>query len=284
MNNNKPETDVLETEIPEVETPVIDESETTSETTQEASTTNGEWIEYANKYNPGADTSTPQAILDALLPTFQKMVKTEQEFIDLINESPESAAVLLDWKETGSLPVAISRNYDPEEISALVEEINDEAYTEHRNSYSDRVKSQKERASQLESNIKESQISAQQFYDKVNPSEDELEAFIKYHEEFLRDAVDNKMTLDHWMRAWKGFKYDGDMDTMNNMVSEAEENGKIMGRNEARQAEKMTKKDVATLLPETSGGGVTPKSGSKSYIENLNAIHDSTSPLKKLKV
>lgn len=250
---------------------VGDETEATSEVAQETTNANSEWIELVKKYNPEADTSSPQAILDAILPTVQKMVVLEEKIIDLVNTDDASAAALNDWIDLGSLPKAIARNFDPEEITALIEEINDEENEPDRAAFNEKITARKTRESELETNRSESQVTAQAFLDKINPSEEDLEGFIKYHGDFVKDAVDNKMTLDHWERQWKAYKYDGDMEAMNGKVSEAEENGKIIGRNETQKTEKLKQKDIANLLPETGGGsGIKPREDKpKSFASNF---------------
>lgn len=225
-----------------------DENETTTEQTGEAKDPNGELTEIINRFAPGADTSTPEGLLAGATQVLQAMTPIYDKLYDLAKTNPETASMINDWLETGSLPKAIARNFDPEEISALTEEINDEENESDRTAYLDKVAAGKQRDTELADNQKQSQITAQQFIDKVNPNEDELEAFIKYHDEFLKDAVDNKMTLDHWMRAWKGFKYDGDL-------AEAENNGRIAGRNEKLATEKMSRKDLPSGMPDTGGGG-----------------------------
>jgi len=230
----------------------------------ESVNSNKEWVEWANKYVPGADVSSPQAILDALKSTFSKMVKTEGEFIDLVHENPEAGATLLTWKETGSLPIAIAQNYDPEEISGMIDEINDESMEEHRKKYSEKVKNRKDYEGHRAKNRELTRKGAEEFLKEVNPSEKEQAKFITFADTFLQDASDEKLTKDRWMALWQAFRYSTD-------VSTAEENGKIVGRNSKIVSEKKTKDDLKGLLPEGEGASVKKVSIAKrkSYADDF---------------
>ena len=245
------EKEVKNGEMAEETTTPMPEETTASET--ESVNPNSEIIDFINRFAPGSDISTPEGIIASATEVLKMLVPVHDKLYDLAVTSPENAAMLNDWMETGSLPKAIARNYDPEEISALVEEINDEEYESDRMAYSEKIKARTDRESELEKNKSESQISAQEFIDKVQPTDDELEAFIAYHQGFLQDAVDNKMSFDHWMRAWKGFKYDGKVAELETKAAEAEEAGRIAGRNEQISTEKLSRKDLADMIPEISG-------------------------------
>lgn len=234
----------------------------TSET-EAAVNPNSEIIDFINRFAPGSDTSSPEAIITAATEVLKMLVPVHDKLYDLAVTSPENAAMLNDWMETGSLPKSIARNYDPEEITALIEEINDEEYETDRASYADKINQRNAREAELAANQTESQISAQEFIDKVQPTDDELEAFIAYHKSFLQDAVDNKMSFDHWMRAWKGFKYDGTVAELENKAVEAEEAGRIAGRNEQIGTEKLSRKDLADMMPEIAGSIDQPKKEDK---------------------
>lgn len=227
----------------------------------------------------------PGSELEALRAENKELKVFQDKIRELGETYPLALAIIYDVVETGSIPVALSQNLDMEEINDLIEEARSIEYEEHRAKYQGKVKETKARMEELETNMQTSQVSAQEFMDKVNPSEEEADAFAKYYDEFLKDAVDNKMTLDHWMRAWKGFKYDGTVAELETKAIEAEENGRIAGRNEKIVTGKQNRKALAEELPEIgTGGGSAGPVKKLNYVESLNQLHDSTSPLKKLNV
>jgi hypothetical protein len=165
-----------------------------------------------------------------------------QKLTELAESDETTAAFLSDLLDTGDVLKSLARNYDPEELEAAIESVKSEDYNEDIKTYQGKIKSRKDRASQLESNKAESQKSAQEFMDMVNPSDEDVEGFIAFYDSFIRDAVDNKMTLDHWQTMWKAYKRDND-------VQQAQETGEIIGRNAKIEATKATKKDMEQLLP-----------------------------------
>lgn len=245
-----------------------DEQETSTEAATEAATPNGELIEYINRFAPGSDTSSPEALLKAATTIIQSLAPIYDKVYDLALTNPETAAVLNDWLETGDLGKAIVRNYDPEEVKALVEEMEDDTYEEDKTIYSDRVKQVKDHQTMMEKNMAASQMGAQEFVDSRGLSEADIEEFKPFVDKFLKDCEDRNLTAANWEIIYNGFKRDTD-------VAEAEENGKVMGRNEKIVAEKASREDIKDLLP---GGGALaevpkslpkPKSFASSFMDKV---------------
>lgn len=230
-------------------------------------------------------TENTNSELEALRAENEELKVFQNKVRDLAETDQQAAAFLHDMITTGSIGVALNENYSEEEIQALLEESKSTEYDEHRNNYAKKVSDRGIRMAELEANKAKSQMSAQEFVDKYQPEEDDLEGFIAFYDSIIKDAVDNNMSLDHWERLWKAYKYDGTVAELENKVSEAEENGKITGRNEKIVQGRKSREQLAELLPETNGGGAAPvQSKKQNFVETLNQMHDSTSPLKKLKV
>jgi hypothetical protein len=95
--------------------------------------------------------------------------------------------------------------------------------------------------------------------DQVSPSDEDVEGFIKFYDAFISDALDNRMSTDHWIAIWNSYKHDDD-------VQEAEENGIVMGKNQKIVAQKASKEEEKNLLPEAgAGAGVKPKEKPRSF-------------------
>lgn len=242
------------------ETVPTETPETTPEVKPEGNTPdNTEIIDIIKRFAPDADTSTPEAIIASATTVLKSMVPVYDKLYDVAMVSPETAACLNDILETGDMLKSVVRNFGHEELESAMEEMKTgDDFEEARNAHAEKVNGAKQRMTELEANKANSQLSAQEFVDKVSPSDEDLDGFTAYYESFLKDAFDNKMTFDHWMRLWKGYKYDGTMEEMNGKVTEAEENGRIAGRNEKIEQGKKTKANLAELLPEVGGGTSVP--------------------------
>ena len=225
---------------------------------------NNESIELINRFAPGSDTSTPEGIIEGQLTVLKSMVPIYDKLYDLARTSPESAAFISDLLDTGSPVKALVRNFDSEEIQTALDEAESSDYEEDKNMFSEKVTGMKARNEELEKNKKESEISAQAFMDKYQPNDDDVTGFVSFYDKLLSDAVNNKMTVEHWESVWQAYKYKDD-------VSEAESNGMVMGRNEKIVTQKAGKKDLDALLPEANAGmGMAPKTEKpKSYKEKF---------------
>lgn len=201
----------------------------------------------------------PNSELEALRAENEQLKVFQNKIRDLAEADEQAAAFLHDLITTGSIGVALTENYSEEEISALLEEAKSADYEEHRNNYAGKVGQKATRMAELEANKAKSQMSAQEFVDKYQPEEEDLNGFIAFYDSIIKDAIDNNMSFDHWERLWKAYKYDGTVADLENKVGEAEENGKIAGRNEKIMQGKKSREELAELLPETVGGGAMPQ-------------------------
>ena len=260
------------TQKPENEdvTPVTPETETTTENETEGA--NSEAIELVNKYAPGSDTSTPEAIISGLVSALNKLTPFQDKIRDVVDENTEAASFVYDMLETGDVLKSLARNYSAEELQTVLDGMQDDDYEGDRKIHSDNVAASKKRKEELSANMKLSEVSAGQFMDQVNMSDADIDEFEKYYKEFLSDAVNNKMTVAHWKTLWDGMRHDPD-------VAEAEANGKIIGKNEKITTKKASDKDLAKLLPD-GGGSLAPA----APVAKPNPLISTGSPLKKLNI
>jgi hypothetical protein len=274
----QPETNLTQQEAPVEETPSpealspMDEAatEVPGETTEP--TENADAItEKILRFFPDADVSTPEAKLAAADRLLGALIPIHDKVYDLAETSPEAAATLNDWMETGSLPKAIARNYDPEEVRLLVDEINDASYDEDRNTFSQKNQQRKERETKLKGNLEISLTEIATYMEEKKDWDekkaDEFAEFVKKHYEDGWDGLIGKKDLS---MLEKGFVYD-------DAVADAETNGKIAGRNEQIIEGKKSKKDLEKLLPELSGGGATAETDQKpenSFMSGLKSLAD----------
>jgi hypothetical protein len=199
--------------------------------------------ELIEKFNPGADVSTPEAAVEALCKIVKDMAPFYDKSYDLATSDPSVAGFMADMLETGSVPKALARNFDPEELKSALEEMGEDDYEEDKAVYAGKVA----KAKQVEANKQVSIAHMDDFMEQRKgwPPE-KADAFVAFLLAHYEDAKDGKITPENIELLEKGFTHDDD-------VAEAEENGKVMGMNEKIVARKMSKEETDRLLPE---GGV----------------------------
>lgn len=214
---------------------------------------NTEIVSLIQQILPDADVASPEAITESATIILRSLVPLHDKLYDLARTNPETAATLSDWLDTGNLVKSIARNFSEEEKQALIEELEDEEYEEDRKIYSEKTKAIKDRESLLEKNMAEAQMGAQQFVDEKGLSKEDVDQFIPFVDRFIADVKDHKLTKDNWNIIWNAYRHDTD-------VSEAEENGRVVGRNEQIVAQKKTRDDIKQIMPEsTASSAITPK-------------------------
>lgn len=257
------------TAIPPTETAgtMPEMSEVAADPQAETTGTNEAWKAITDRFAPGVDLSDPQAILDAILPTVEKQIIFEDKVKDLIENNPTEASMLFDWINIGSLQKAMARNFDTEEREAFLEELSDDEFEEDRNEYAKKSKATKDRKSLVETNMKNSQMGAQEFVDRKGLSPEQLDEFIAFVDKVFKDIEDRNLTADNWEIFWAAYSKD-------NEVAEAEENGRVIGRNEQIVAKKKTRDDIKDMIPGNVGGrqqppAEKPKSFAGSFIDGV---------------
>ena len=230
-------------------TPQTPESESPQEDKTEDP--NAESLEIIDRFAPGLDTSTPEAIIAAQLKVLQSMVPIYDKLYDVALAAPEAGQFVADLLETGDPVKALVRNYDTQEVQAALDSADSGDHEADMAIHSSKVESAKAHKMELEGNMKASEVSAQEFMDKYEPNDQDVAGFTAFYDTLLQDAVNNKMSVAHWESIWQAYKYKDD-------VSEAESNGKVMGRNEKIMTQKAGKKDMESLLPEANAGVQTP--------------------------
>jgi hypothetical protein len=207
-----------------------------AQATEAVADPNQESKDLIERFLPGADVSTPEAIIKAQLDILKMMTPIYDKLYDLAIGSEEAAAFIKDLTDTGDVLKSLARNYAPEEIEAAIEAVKGADYEEDMKIHQGKVQAKKDRMSTLEANRAESQKTAQEFMDQVSPSDEDVEGFIKFYDAFISDALDNRMSTDHWIAIWNSYKHDDD-------VQEAEENGIVMGKNQKIVAQKASKEE-----------------------------------------
>lgn len=274
----QPETNLAQTEAPVLEDTPPKTPEATEGTlpesaaeAEEPASGNSTLTEQILRFFPDADVSTPEAREESASRLLTALIVVHDKIYDLAETSPEAAATLNDWMETGSLPKAIARNYDPEEVRVLVEEINDASYDEDRNTFAQKNQQRKERETKIKGNLEVSLNEiATYMEEKKDWDETKAEQFADFVKKHYEDGWDGLIGKKDLQMLEKGFVFDEE-------VANAEASGKIAGRNEQIITGKKSKKDLEQLLPELSNGATTAETETKpenSFLSGLKSIAD----------
>lgn len=208
--------------------------------------------ELIGKFNQGADVSTPELAVEALSKIVKDMAPFYDKSYDLATSDPEVAGFMADMLETGSVPKALARNFDPEELKAAIEEAGTDDNEEDRNIYSEKVAKAKQKKETFDANVQVSIAHIDDFMEKrKNWPAEKADKFMEFVIAHYEDAKDGKITDENLELLEKGFTHDDD-------VAEAEDNGRVMGKNEKIMASKMSKEDSDKLLPEGGVGATIP--------------------------
>lgn len=233
-------------------------------------TQDGELIQIIGENLPDADVSTPEAVLKSATELVKGLMVFQNKVRDLASNYPDLAAFLYDLIETGSKEVAFAQNFDADELQAFIDEVKSIEYEEHRSKYQEKNTQRKNREQELNGYSSSSQMSCEKFLEESNIPDDELDEFIEFFKSFQKDMTDFNLTFERWNGLWKLFKHDDTVADLENKATEAEENGKIMGRNEKIITGKKSRAEMMAEMPEMGSGAAMPaKEKPKSYAEKF---------------
>jgi Ca2+-binding EF-hand superfamily protein len=280
MKGKESEQNPIDQAIPEAN-PVTDTApvETApAETVPENAPDNSEAIAFIERFAPDADTSTPEGITAGLLTIVKMMVPVYDKLYDLANTDTQTAAFISDMLETGDVVKSLARNYDKEEMQAVLEEIDQDDYEEDKGKFSEKVTATKAHQELVKKNMEISFNDISEFMEeKKDWDEEKAQAFEDFVIKHYDDGKDGLITKADLALLEKAFKYDGDMAAKESQIAEAEENGKIIGKNEKIVAKNLSKEQAAKdYLPEGNAGIVkapepkrTPKDFGAKFMRDV---------------
>lgn len=226
---------------------------------------NEELVDLVKKICPDADVSDLGSVSEPVLEALRRSAPIYDKIYDVAVGAPESAAFVNDLLETGDVAKSLARNYDPDELVALWEEVTDDSNEEDRNAHVEKVTKAKERVDMVKNNMDVSMGAISDFMEERKhwpPAKSE--EFEQKVVQFYQDGADGLVTPEALAILEKGFYHDDD-------VTEAEENGKIMGKNETIVAKKLDKAKEKELLPTFDGGAAKIVSADENPEDKLTA-------------
>jgi len=253
--------DTAPTEQPPTETPAeTPPSETTEETPNEVDAIIVEFM-------PDADLTTPEAREAAIGQLLSRLTNIHNSLRDVVEDEPEFGMVLDDILKGSPVAAAFARHYGPETFSEPGE--GDPDYEEYGKYKQERTKKRQEKEKRRKSLKQNEEVSMQEidsYMQEKGLTPEQAQDFFAQADEFFTDIFDGKITKNHLAMLEKAFGYD-------TAVKEAEETGKVAGRNEKIIEEKV-KKPATSGLPEINEGG-TPQPTAKKRTGLLDELYSS---------
>lgn len=187
-------------------------------------------------------------ILSAILPLLQKFDNLHEKLLVAVENDPDFGAALSEIFKGGTARIALARAYGPEAFSAVEGDPDFEEMTKNLEEGRKRVGQKRKYADTLKKNQEMSIKEIEAYFQEKSYSEEEAVARIDKYMEIRQDFLDDKLTRKHLELIDKALDFD-------TAVQEAEEAGKIAGRNE-KIIEKREKMKASTDgLPELTAAG-----------------------------
>jgi hypothetical protein len=215
------------------------------------------------EFIPDADLSTPGSRETAIKDLLTRFININNSLMDVVEDEPEFGMVLDDVLKGSKVASALARHYGPEAFSEPAEgEPDYEEFGKYKKERIEKRKKNQERRKMLQSNEEISLKEIDSYMEEEGLSPEQAQDFFSKADEFFKDVFDGKITKDHLAMLKKAFGYE-------DAVKEAEESGRIDGRNE-QIVEQKVKKPVTSGMPEINEGGIPPpKSGRKGLLDEL---------------
>lgn len=204
------------------------------------------------KYTPGVDLSSQEAVDAAVLSLLKALDRVQTKLTVAVENDPELGSALAEIMNGGKGRVALARSYGPDAFKAIE---GDPDYDEMTKAYQEaetRIKQKEEYGTTLRKNQEMSIQEIKAWMDEKNYGDEEVRVRLEKMEELRQDFLNDKITKKHMMLIDKALDYDKD-------VANAEEAGKVTARNE-KIVEKREKASANKTIPQLTATGTKPKS------------------------
>jgi hypothetical protein len=212
-----------------------------------------------DKYFPGSNMPQDEAVLDLLT----KLDNIQEKFIVAIENDPDFGAALDEIFKGGEARVAIARAYGPDAFTAVEGDPDFDQMSEAFNQGRDKISKKREASETLRKNQEMSMKEIEAFIADKGYGEEEVIARLKLMTEIKDDFLNDKLTRKHLDLLDKAMDYD-------TAVQQAEEAGKVAGRNEKIVGQKEREKLSTDGLPKlTSKAPPATPERKKGLLESL---------------
>lgn len=180
-----------------------------------------------------------------------KSFKEDNEKIfALMNDNPELGAIMSELAKGTPFVVALAKSVD---LASLIPEEGESNYQP----YIDATKQRESRRKELDaqraefiSNQEATQAEASAFFEEQGVSEEDSQGLVDFIDGVIGDLCRGKLDRGTIMKLYQAYKYD-------EKISEAEEAGRIAGRNERIETKRLKDKASTDGLPDSRGASVS---------------------------
>lgn len=186
---------------------------------------------------------------------FRKLYETFDEF-------PEVKGFMSDLINTGSIRLAVARNFDSEDIQLQDGDDDEEQVKEALGSRMKAKKEYEKMNSEMKANMESSIQTVGEFVEAKQMGDDKANEFLQKIDDLLFDVAKSKLTMETLDMFYKGLMYDEDL-------IDAEQSGMVAGRVEQIEPEMM--EDEEEMLPDigSSGGKAPAQTQKRSQFADL---------------
>lgn len=204
------------------------------------------------KYNPELNLEDQASMEASVLSLLQKLDTVHEKLLVAVENDPDFGAALSEIFKGGNARTALARAYGPEAFTAVE---GDPDFDEMTSAFSEGQKRVGEKRKRAETIRKNQEMSVKEITDWMESKgydDASIEARLKKMEEIRQDFLDDRITKNHLELIDKAMDFD-------TAVQQAEEAGKVAGRNEkiVEKREKMSK--ASDGLPELTAQGSMPQ-------------------------
>jgi hypothetical protein len=235
------------------ETPPVETTQLPPETSQEM---------------PPAETSDPtqeqiNAIIQEFIPDGEPNKENELKLLQMlknvhdkllvaVDNDPDFGAALDEMFKGGNPKVALARAYGPDAFDAVEGEPDFEEMGKAFQEGQGRIAKKKETASTIAKNQEMSIQEIQSYMEEKGYGEDEIQARLKKMDEIRQDFLNDKITKNHLQLIDKAMDFD-------QAAINAEESGKVAGRNEKIVEKRETVKNASDGIPNLTSQNKKPE-------------------------
>lgn len=213
-----------------------------------------------DKYFPGSQMPMMEAVLDLLT----RLGRVQEKLMVAVENDPDFGAALDEIFKGGEARTAIARAYGPDAFTAVEGDPDYDQMTQAFTQGRERIGKKREMAETLKKNQEMSVKEIEGWLEEKGYGDEEVIARLKLMAEIKDDFINDKLTRKHLELIDKAMDYD-------TAVQQAEDAGKVAGRNEKIVETKQREKLSTDGLPKiTSKAAPAVPELRKSLLEQLS--------------
>jgi len=236
--------------------------------------------EYIIRFFPDADVSTPEKLMESLLPLVEKTVSLHDDLYQVVEEFPEFGDFLLGLRKGYTPQQAMAMYFDVESLTPPEGAEDEEAVMKAKET---RKKTVNERKSKLENIEKNKVVSAQNLInikDELGLDDATTMEVGKMAGEIIQDFMqDGLIKPENWKKLANGLRHEVVVSEKEKEKETAVEDALVKGRNEQIEKKRINKESGDGLPKLASTGSLTPEKKEDQFTTGLKKIANKKSIL-----